>query len=100
MRIAEVIGTVTLIRRHPNLQGGRYRIVTPLSLDNLRSTDAPRAEPIIAYDDLNAGQGSLVGLSEGREAAQPFPEDKAVDAYIAVILDDLHLSKSAMTSIK
>ncbi len=95
MRIAEVIGTVTLSRRHPNLQGGSFRVAVPLSLENLRRSDAPRAEPLIAYDDLGAGVGSLVGVSEGREAAQPFPEDKAIDAYVAAILDDIFLPTPA-----
>lgn len=95
MRIAEVIGTVTLNRRHPNLNGGTFRVVVPLSLANLRDPDAPRAEPIVVYDELGAGDGSRVAMSEGREAAQPFKEDKPIDANVAAILDEVHLQPVA-----
>ena len=91
MRIAEIIGTVTLNRRHPNLQGGSFRVAVPLSLANLRDPKAARAEPLVVYDELGAGNGSRVAMSEGREAAQPFAEDKAIDAYVAAILDEIHV---------
>ena len=43
------------------------------------------------YDDLGAGIGSRIAISEGGEAAQPFhPECKPIDAYNAAILDDRH----------
>jgi ethanolamine utilization protein EutN len=91
MRIGEVIGTVTLNRSHPSLAGGRFRLAVPLSLDNLRG-GGQRVEAIVVYDELNSGQGSLVGISEGREAAQPFhPGVKPIDAYAACILDSLDL---------
>lgn len=91
MRIAEVIGTVTLNRRHPSLDGATFRVAVPLSLANLRDPSAPRAEPIVVYDDMGAGEHSLVAFSEGREAAQPFVEDTPIDAYVAAILDEVHL---------
>ena len=92
MRIGEVIGTVTLNRSHPSLIGGRFRLAVPLSLENLRDEPAPRAEAIVIYDELGAGQGSLIGISEGREAAQPFhPAEKPIDAYAACILDSIDM---------
>ena len=49
-----------------------------------------RLEEIVAFDELGAGVGSRVAISEGREAAMPFhPEIKPVDAYNAAILDHL-----------
>jgi len=45
-------------------------------------------EDVVAYDELGAGIGVTVAISEGREAAQPFhPGEKPVDAYLAAILD-------------
>ena len=42
------------------------------------------------FDELGAGVGSRIAISEGREAAQPFyPEVKPIDAYNAAILDTL-----------
>jgi len=50
------------------------------------------AEEIVVYDELGAGLGSRIAISEGAEAAQPFrPEFKPVDAYNAAILDNIEL---------
>jgi ethanolamine utilization protein EutN len=90
MRIAEVIGTVTLNRWHPSLGGGRFKLVVPLSLADLAEGGAPSAEEIVAYDELGAGVGNRIAISEGREAAQPFyPDVKPIDTYNAAILDNL-----------
>ncbi len=90
MRIAEVIGTVTLSRSHPTLVGGRLIIAVPFSLDALVEGRPPDGEDLVAYDELAAGTGSRIGISEGREAAMPFhPERKPLDAYCACILDSL-----------
>lgn len=99
MRIAKVIGTVTLSRSHPALTGGRFRLAVPLSLDDvLEQVDAgevePTADALVMYDDLGAGQGSLVALSESREASQPFhPDTKPIDAYNAAILDNIDVTR-------
>jgi ethanolamine utilization protein EutN len=88
MRIAQVIGTVTLNRVHPTLSGARLKLVVPLSLDDLRTGREPRAEELVVYDDFGAGLGSRLLLSEGPEAAQAFyPDQKPVDAYNAGLLD-------------
>ncbi len=92
MRIAQVIGSVTLSRVHPNLHGGRFRLATPLTLEDLKSREPSENEAIVVYDELNAGNGQWIAISEGGEAAQPFyPEDKPLDAYNAAILDSVEL---------
>ena len=41
---------------------------------------------------LGAGPGSLIGLSEGREAANPFGKTKTpVDAYCACLIDQINV---------
>ena len=75
MRIGEVIGTVTLSRCHPTFVGARLKLVIPLSLADLTTDQPHTAEAIVAWDQLGAGLGSLVALSEGPEAAQPFRPD-------------------------
>ena len=93
MRIAKVVGTVTMNNQHPTMQGARLRLIVPLSLAELRDGVTPQADEIVAWDDLGAGLGSLVAISEGAEAAQPFrPEIKPVDAYASAILDEIHLT--------
>ena len=88
MRIAQVIGTVTLNRVHPNLRGGQFRLVAPQSLSDLEGETNEGLAEIVVYDELGAGLETLIAMSEGREAAQPFGKDvKPVDAYNAAILD-------------
>ena len=90
MRIGEVIGTVTLNRAHPSLARGGLKLVVPLSLANLTKESSARAEAIVVFDALGAGNGSLIAISEGGEAAQPFvPQMVPVDAYNAAILDNV-----------
>ncbi len=97
MRIGEVIGTVTLSRVHPTLVGKCLRVVVPVLWDNLLERTEEPAEEIVVLDELGAGAGSLVAMSEGREAAMPFyPDVKPVDAYAAAILDRLLVDRSAI----
>ena len=99
MRIGEVIGTVTLSRCHPSLSGAAFRLAIPLSLVELQKGSRAAGEPIVVYDDLGAGSGSRIAISEGGEAAQPFrPLDKPVDAYNAAILDTIEVDQPAKKS--
>ena len=92
MRIAEVIGRVTLCRKHPSLPAARFLVALPMPLEALKGESDERGEEVVAFDDLGAGPGDLVGLSEGREAANPFGKTKVpVDAYCACILDAITL---------
>jgi ethanolamine utilization protein EutN len=95
MRIADVIGTVTLNSVHPSMVGKCFKLVTPLSWDDLAGRGSEPLEEIVAVDELGAGIGCRIALSEGREAAMPFhPEVKPVDAYNAAILDALEYAPS------
>jgi len=90
MRIAEVIGRVTLSQFQPQLRGGRFLIALPMPLSALSEDSNDRGEEVVVYDMLGAGPGSLIGLSEGREAANPFGKTKTpVDAYCACLIDQL-----------
>lgn len=93
MRIAEVIGTVTLSRWHPSLGGARWLIGVPFSLKALKAGNGPDGEDVVIFDNLGAGFGNRIGVSEGAEAAAPFvPEKKPIDAYCACILDHVNLT--------
>ncbi len=95
MRIAEVIGTVTLSRCHPSVARFRWVIGVPYSLKALRDQTPPDGEDLVIFDNLGAGNGQRVGFSEGGEAAAPFhPDKKPVDAYCACILDHLVIKQS------
>ncbi len=100
MRLGQTIGTVTLVEPHPTVRGGVFRVLVPLSAADLAAGDLgqPAAEPLVAWDDLGAGDDQLVAFSEGGEAAQPFrPHDKPIDAYVAAIIDRLDLPRSRTT---
>ncbi|NLF07951.1 MAG: EutN/CcmL family microcompartment protein [Pirellulaceae bacterium] len=91
MRIGDVIGTVTLNRAHQSMIGASIKLVAPLNWENLAGRWDERLEEIAVYDELGAGEGSRIAISEGREAAMPFhPEIKPIDAYNAAILDNLN----------
>lgn len=88
MRIAQIIGSVTLSRAHPAFRGGMLRLALPRRLDELDGAKPQDEETVVVWDDLGAGQRDLIALAEGPEAAQPFrPAVKPVDAYNAAILD-------------
>ena len=92
MRIAEVIGNVTLSRWHPSLTGACWRLVVPLDARGIAGDATGRLEPIAAYDELGAGVGNRIGIADGAEAAAPFePDTKPVDAYNAAILDRIEI---------
>lgn len=101
MKIHKVIGSVTLSRCHPCYQGTRLLATEPLEQSTL--TGKPTAEPdlVAVWDDLGAGVGNLIAVSDGAEAAQPFkPDLKAVDAYCSAILDEVHIDPRALKQLK
>ncbi|WP_417384683.1 EutN/CcmL family microcompartment protein [Gimesia sp.] len=97
MKIAEVIGKVTLSRRHPSLDGARWLVAIPLKSDELNSKKLnskkkKKTEPFVIYDELGASPGCQIAVSEGAEAAAPFhPDVKPIDAYVSAILDQVEV---------
>ena len=78
-----------MVRLHPSLRRMTVCRSPCRCLSRQRRRGSPRrGEEVIAYDDLGAGPGALIGLSEGREAANPFGKTKTpIDAYCACLLD-------------
>ncbi|GAB5440257.1 MAG: hypothetical protein Fues2KO_06060 [Fuerstiella sp.] len=92
MRFMECIGKVTLSRCHPSLQGASWKVAVPLMLEGLKGDATGRTEAIVVFDELGAGNGHLLAVSESAEAAAPFhPDTKPIDAYNAAILDHVNL---------
>ena len=95
MRIAKVIGTVTLNRCLPSYRGAKLKVVLPLQLEDVVNDTEQTADTLVAWDELGAGYGHCVALSEGPEAAQPFrPEIKPIEALTVAILDELDVDHS------
>jgi ethanolamine utilization protein EutN len=100
MRIGKVIGQVVLSRSHPTFQGATLKVVQPLDLKHLLATTDEEPEEFIVYDELGAGLGNRIAISEGGEAAQPFyPNLKPVDAYNAAILDSVEIDKRQVNDL-
>ncbi len=87
MRLATVIGTVTLSVRTPSYVGERLLLALPWNASSF--SDSTSFDPsIVVYDQLGAGRGQVIAISEGREAACPFPSPTPVDAYCAALVDE------------
>jgi ethanolamine utilization protein EutN len=94
MRIGEVIGKVTLSKWHPSLSGAIWKVVVPLTLKGMEDKTQGRDEPLVMWDDYGASTGTLIAISEGPEASNPFyPDIKPIDAYNAAIIDNLEMFK-------
>ena len=90
MRIGEVIGRVTMSRLHPQLQGGRFLLALPMPLAALTDGSPAAGKSSSSSTTWVPAPGSLIGISEGREAANPFGKTKTpVDAYCACLIDQI-----------
>lgn len=94
MRIARVIGSVTLNHRLEEFPIGRLLLCDAIDVEGALTPDAerlrgkPMDQSLVVFDELGAGTGSLVAVAEGREAAMPWhPAHRPVDAYCVAILD-------------
>ena len=92
MRLGSVIGRVTLSVVVPQLEGGRWLIVSPFTREHFqRGTETPvglsRDPSLVVYDALGAGVGDTIGFVEGREAAQPFEVPPPIDAINTALID-------------
>lgn len=87
MRMGTVIGRVTLSVRSPRYIGERLLLTLPWKTDTFNGEE--KYDPaIVVYDQLGAGVGQQIAVSEGREAACPFEKPTPVDAYCAALVDE------------
>ncbi len=94
MRIAQVIGRVTLSIQDPSFKGGRWLMCNPLdasSYNTACATPPPLSaqSSFVTYDNLGASDGDIVGIVEGAEATAPFDHDIPIDAITVAIFDSL-----------
>lgn len=94
MRVAQVIGRVTLSIQDAAFKGGRWLMVNPLDAEHF-NTACETLPPIsgqwslVTYDNLGAGDGDIVGIVEGAEATAPFDFPIPIDAITVAIFDSL-----------
>ena len=94
MRVAPVIGRVTLSIQDPSFKGGRWLMVNPLDAGQFNDAcrDAPALSAqssLVVYDGMGAGDGDIVGIVEGAEATAPFDYPIPIDAITVAIFDSL-----------
>jgi len=93
MRLGTVIGRITLSQMEPIYEGASMLIVQPLSRAQFAGAPAvplAKGSSLIVFDQLGAGQGCIIGFTEGAEATQPFTGDAPVDAYNACIVERIN----------
>ena len=87
MRMGTVVGRVTLSVRNKRFAGERLLLTLPWNKETFEGKET-FAPSIVVYDQLGANVGQHIAISEGREAACPFPKPTPVDAYCAALVDD------------
>ncbi len=88
MRIGTVIGRVTLSVRNNAYIGERLLLTLPWNRDTLAGGSS-HDPAIVVYDHFGGDVGQQICISEGREAACPFPSPTPVDAYCAALIDEI-----------
>lgn len=94
MRIGQVIGKVVMSVQDAALKGGRWLIVSPLDAAQFSAACSKKQaisaqSSLIVYDNIGAGEGDVIGFSEGAEATAPFSEPIPIDALCIAIFDSI-----------
>ncbi len=91
MRVARVIGKLTLNKALAGLPHGSLLVVRTCNRGTLAGANAGNPEELVMFDNLAAREGDLAGLVEGMEASMPFrPAKVPFDAYNACVIDTLN----------
>lgn len=94
MRLAQIIGRVTLSIQDPSFKGGRWLMANPLDAAQINGAcgKVPAMSvqaSLVTYDNIGAGLGDIVGIVEGAEATAPFDFPIPIDAITVAIFDSL-----------
>ena len=89
MRLGIVVGRVVLARALPALQGMSLLLVEPVTAANLAARNGQGGgKTLVVADQLSPATGEMIGIVEGSEAANPYPQPTPIDAYCALIVND------------
>lgn len=88
MKIARVIGTTVATIKDEKIRGSKLLIVQQSDVTGKKKV----ADPFVAVDLVDAGEGDLVLTAEGSSARQTYlTKDCPVDAVIVGVLDSLEV---------
>lgn len=89
MRLGIVVGRVVLSRALPAFQGMSLLLVEPVTAANLAAQNGQGGgKTLVVADQLSPATGEMIGIVEGSEAANPYPQPTPIDAYCALIVND------------
>ncbi len=88
MLLAKVIGNVWSTKKKDEISALKLLVIQPLGSDL-----KPEGKVQVAADEVGAGSGELVIVTQGAPAMQAFNKDKLVpvDAVVVGIVDNLDL---------
>lgn len=55
-----------------NTDSASWKLAVPLMHAGLNGDESGRTEPVVVYDDMGAGIGSLMAVTESADASTPF----------------------------
>ncbi|HEY4690921.1 MAG TPA: EutN/CcmL family microcompartment protein [Anaerolineae bacterium] len=83
MQLARVIGTLVATRKDEKMEGLKFLIVRPVTVEGQDTSNA-----LVAVDAVGAGVGEVVMIATGSSARQTVMTDKRpCDAVIMAIVD-------------
>jgi ethanolamine utilization protein EutN/carbon dioxide concentrating mechanism protein CcmL len=83
MQLARVIGTLVATRKDEKMEGLKFLIVRPVTVDGQDGSNA-----LVAVDAVGAGVGEVVMIATGSSARQTVMTDRRpCDAVIMAIVD-------------
>ena len=84
MLLAKVVGTVVSTRKEASLEGLRFMVCKPVSVDGAESSSY-----VVAADAVGAGVGEMVLYATGSSARQTvMTNNRPCDAVIMAIVDN------------
>jgi len=92
MILGRIVGDVWSTKKNERMSALRLLFVQPLGRDL-----NPVGEVLIAADEIGAGTGEMVIVTQGAPAMQAFERDKPipVDAVVIGIVDNLDMTESS-----
>jgi ethanolamine utilization protein EutN len=92
MILGRIVGDVWSTKKNERMSALRLLFVQPLGRDL-----KPAGEVFVAADEIGAGTGEMVIVTQGAPAMQAFERDKPVpvDAVVVGIVDNLDMTESS-----
>ncbi len=90
MILGKVVGDIWSTKKNDKIHALRFLFIQPLGRDK-----RPAGSVIIAADEMGAGEGELVMVTQGAPAMQAIDREQPapVDAVVVGIVDNLYMAE-------